>query len=253
MASELPRRGRVLVADDDPAVLRGTTLVLRAAGFDVDAVETGHAAADALGKTRYDALLADINMPGNAQLELLQLREGRALVPVILITGNPSLETAVGALRHGVVDYVTKPVAPEELLVRVDAAVRKGRALHALDDARQRATALIDAVGALESAVSLVGLRDPAPRAGGGAPNPLGDPLERLPRDEFDRLSPRERDVVRLLAVGHPVQEAATALGLSTNTVRNHMKSVFAKLRVRSQVALLGKLAGHAQQDERKH
>lgn len=250
MSIEKPSRGRVLLADDDAAVLRPTTLALRKAGFEVDAVATGIEAAKALSSSTYDALVADINMPGNERLELVQLRrEGHALVPVILMTGYPSLETAVGALRHGVIDYITKPIDPEELFLRVDAAVARGRALRALDDTRQRAAALIEAVGTLESVVRLTGVA--APSLAADVPSVTHrDPLERLPTDELARLSPRERDVVRLLAVGHPVQAVAKTLGLSTNTVRNHVKSVFAKLRVRSQVALLGKLAGHPSPDD---
>jgi DNA-binding NarL/FixJ family response regulator len=250
MSIEKPSRGRVLLADDDAAVLRPTSIALRKAGFEVDVVATGNEAAEALSKNTYDALVADINMPGNERLELAQVRrEGQAMVPVILMTGYPSLETAVGALRYGVIDYITKPIDPEELFVRVDGAVSRGRALRALDDTRQRAAALIEAVGALESVVRLSGVPDPSQSS--DSPSVAHrDPLERLPAHELSRLSPRERDVVRLLAVGHPVQAVAKTLGLSTNTVRNHVKSVFAKLRVRSQVALLGKLAGHPSPDD---
>jgi DNA-binding NarL/FixJ family response regulator len=151
----------------------------------------------------------------------------------------------VGALRRGVVDYMTKPVHPEELVARVDVAVRKGRTLRALHEARERAASLIEAVGALESAMTLIGCHGAVERPGAG-PAGARDPLERLPKEDFERLSPRERDVVRLLAVGNTVQETASVLQLSTNTVRNHIKSVFTKLRVRSQVALLGRLAGHS-------
>jgi DNA-binding NarL/FixJ family response regulator len=237
-------RGRVLVADDDPSVLRGTSIVLRTGGFEVDAVGSGHEAAAALSRDRYDALVADINMPGNRELELLRDRGVAGAVPVVLITGEPTLETAVSALRIGVVDYVSKPVHPDTLLSCVSAAVEKGRALRAFHDARAHASAVLAAADALESAIASAQVPGRL-RTSEVAGPPSGGPLDRLTPEERARLSPRESDVVRLLAVGHPIQEVASILELSANTVRNHMKSVFTKLGVRSQVALLGKLAGY--------
>ncbi len=63
--------------------------------------------------------------------------------------------------------------------------------------------------------------------------------------DHHKRLSPRESEVVDLLVAGHTILEVSDALGLSANTVRNHVKSIYRKLRVRSQIALIAKLAGH--------
>jgi DNA-binding CsgD family transcriptional regulator len=57
-------------------------------------------------------------------------------------------------------------------------------------------------------------------------------------------LSPRQREIVRLLAEGHPLPEVAELLDLSPHTVRGHMKTIFAKLGVQSQVALLSLVSG---------
>jgi len=64
--------------------------------------------------------------------------------------------------------------------------------------------------------------------------------------DHHKRLSPRESEVVDLLIAGYTILEVSSALGLSANTVRNHVKNIYRKLRVRSQVALIAKLSGHA-------
>lgn len=247
---ETGNRGRVLLADDDPAVLRSTTLVLRSSGFEVDAVATGPEAAKMLtGGSSYDALVSDINMPGNQGLELLELLAKSGGVGVVLITGEPTLSTAVNALRLGAVDYVEKPVAPERLIVVVERAVTRGRALQTLQTAQAHATAFIEMATALSAALDIpyVPSRVSFSRS---SPSEAGethavDPLGHLLPQELKRLSLRERDVLRFLAVGHTIFEVATGLELSVNTVRNHMKRVFTKLRVRSQVALLAKLAGH--------
>ena len=73
-----------------------------------------------------------------------------------------------------------------------------------------------------------------------------------LAADVINCLSPRQQEVVQLLTVGRPIPEVAELLGLSVHTVRGHMKGIFSKLGVQSQVALLGKLAGHAVPTTRK-
>ena len=86
---------RILIADDEPLFLKTTGELLAKAGYECICVADAGAALDSLGRERFDLLLSDLNMPGNAQLELL--REGRARwpeVPLIVITGVPSLPTA---------------------------------------------------------------------------------------------------------------------------------------------------------------
>lgn len=195
-------RGHVLLAEDHAALRVSLVSALRQAGFTVRGVESGDEAIALLTSETFDILLADINMPGNAQLELVHEVLARG-IGVVLMTGQPSVDTAVGALQAGAVDYLTKPISPELLIQRLDAAIVKSRSRQA-------------ARGALTG----------------------------LSAEDLDRLSQREREVVTLLSVGQPPKQIATRLGLSSNTVRNHVKTIFAKLRVHSQVELLLKLRG---------
>lgn len=234
-------RSRVLVADDDEAVGRYAGTVLRSAGFLVDVVTSGHEVTKALSHSSYDACVADINMPGNEQLELVGWLHGGAMVPLILLTGDPSFDTAVAALRGGVLDYIVKPVAADELLRRVRAAVQKGREQRAAAHTQARVAALVEAATHVVEAVA-----GPRPPVRDASPDYAELDGLQLPADVADCLSPRQREVVHLLSLGRPIPEVAELLGLSVHTVRGHMKAIFAKLGVQSQVALLGKLAGHA-------
>ena len=108
---------RILIADDEPLFLKTTGELLTKAGYECVCVADAGAALDALGRERFDLVLSDLNMPGNAQLELL--REGRTQwpeVPLIVITGVPSLPTAIESLRLGIADYLLKPVGYRDLL-----------------------------------------------------------------------------------------------------------------------------------------
>ena len=246
-------RGRVLVADDDEAVGRFASVVLRSAGFEVDVVTTGYEVTKAVANKSYDACVADINMPGNEQLELIAWLHGGASVPLVLLTGDPSLDTAVAALRGGVLDYIVKPVAPEELRGRVEAVVRKGRELRAAAQTQARVAALVEAATHVVEAVGRSDAVPARPASSGLATQPTAELAGlQLPADVVDCLSPRQQEVVRLLTVGRPIPEVAELLGLSVHTVRGHMKGIFSKLGVQSQVALLGKLAGHAVPTARK-
>jgi DNA-binding NarL/FixJ family response regulator len=259
-------RGRVLLADDEEAVRRPLRLALESVGFQVQEVASGFDAARALDEGVCDVALVDINMPGNQRLEFIKQRpDERRSVPIVIITGYPSFETAVDALRLGVVDYVIKPVNPEVLFVRLDEAIQKGKLLALIDEADRRAAQLSTWLGSLRSALQSGGRLADVPSGtwptfvearGGRVPSdpPSGtsvrvqssaDPLWALSAEERGRLSPRECEVIDELARGRRVREAACALGLSTNTVRNHLKSIFVKLGVSSQVQLLGRLAGH--------
>ncbi|HEY0469913.1 MAG TPA: response regulator transcription factor [Polyangiaceae bacterium] len=240
-------RGRVLLADDEHAMRDYLGRALRKAGFFVETASSGAEVAELFRNASFDVLLSDINMPGNTHLELLSLiRDEQVILPVVVMTGHPNLESAVGVLRLGGVDYITKPLDIPALLLLLDEAIGKGRALRALGDAKQRAAVFMASVTALEQAIALC-----APTRTGmpvpTAQEKSANPLIHLSSEELSRLSEREREVTHLLALGTPVSGVATTLGLSPNTVRSHIKSVFVKLRVHSQIALMSKLAGHSQ------
>lgn len=115
---------RVLIVDDDTAVLQASSLLLRRAGFVVDGAASGETALQSIQERSYSAILSDINMEGMSGLELLRtIRERDLDTPVILITGGPSLQTAIDAMAWGAHRYLLKPVAPKELIEAVTRAV----------------------------------------------------------------------------------------------------------------------------------
>jgi EAL domain-containing protein (putative c-di-GMP-specific phosphodiesterase class I)/CheY-like chemotaxis protein len=115
---------KVLIVDDDAAVLQASSLLLGRAGFSVDSATSGERAIQFLATNGYSAILSDINMEGMSGLDLLRaIRERDLDTPVILFTGGPSLSTAIDAMAWGAHRYLLKPVAPEELVESVTRAV----------------------------------------------------------------------------------------------------------------------------------
>lgn len=113
----------VLLVDDDAAVLLATSMVLQRSGFGVTSVSNGSDAVAALGTTRFSAVISDIQMQGMSGLDVLRAaREHDPDLPVIMMTGGPSLATAIEAMHHGAHRYLLKPVATEELLEAVNRA-----------------------------------------------------------------------------------------------------------------------------------
>jgi len=117
---------RVLLVDDDDAVLRASTMVLQLAGFDVTAAKDGAsaiAALDANADNPFCAIVSDIRMEGISGLDLLRAaRERDPDVPVVMITGGPSLSTAIEAMHNGAHRYLMKPVPNWELVETVTRA-----------------------------------------------------------------------------------------------------------------------------------
>jgi EAL domain-containing protein (putative c-di-GMP-specific phosphodiesterase class I) len=133
---------RVLLADDDVNVARALRRLLTTAGYDVVLAPDGAKAADALMQGNFDVILSDIRMPNMTGVELLSLVRAYDLdVPVILLTGDPSLQTAVEALKLGAMEYFTKPWDNDALL----AAVRRADKLHALARMKRQAMQLMGA------------------------------------------------------------------------------------------------------------
>lgn len=134
MRTEAPR---ILLADDEETFRSATAKLLEQEGYRCDCAHDSEEASRLL-TDQHDALLCDIRMPGNMQFEFF--REVRArfpMLPIVLITGYPSVQTAVEALRFAFSDYLLKPVDWLELLRSVNQAVEKTRYLRMTDVARE--------------------------------------------------------------------------------------------------------------------
>jgi two-component system KDP operon response regulator KdpE len=120
-----PPAGRVLVCDDELQILRALKVVLREAGFEVEAVATGQEALDAAAVRPPDAAIVDLMLPDGDGVEVCrQLREWSAM-PILVLSALGDEDQKVRALEAGADDYVTKPFGPRELVARLGAALRR--------------------------------------------------------------------------------------------------------------------------------
>ncbi len=119
---------RVLVVEDDSLLRRGVERMLVAAGYSVSCAASGLEALPLVDQLGPDAVVSDVSMPGMGGVELLRAVAGRDEdIPVILITGVPSLDSAIEAVEFGAFHYLTKPFKPEQLLELVRRAVHTRR------------------------------------------------------------------------------------------------------------------------------
>jgi EAL domain-containing protein (putative c-di-GMP-specific phosphodiesterase class I) len=145
-------RGRLLLVDDDEMLARAYARMLVADGYEVDTRGDGQAAVEAVRDNAYDVILSDIDMPRLNGLGLIeQLRKHDQDVPVVLVTGNPSLETAIAAIEQGALRYLPKPIELGRLRSTVADAVR----LHRLARAKREALDLIQADRSVGDRVAL--------------------------------------------------------------------------------------------------
>ncbi len=150
---------RILVADDEDSYVRLVTRLLANAGYICDGVYSGSEAIEALSQSNYDLLICDINMPGNANLELLDnLPQKDEFLPVIIVTGHPSVPSAIGSLRHSVIDYLVKPLKNADLISSVQKALAKRSVVVSLRNTRQDMAVWLDQLRTLEN--SIVGIGD---------------------------------------------------------------------------------------------
>ena len=121
---------RVLIIEDDRLLANGLTETLRRAGYVVDAVSSAEAADAALKVTDVDLLVLDIGLPGTdgfTWLRRLRARGGQQAV--LVLTARDAVTDRVHGLTVGADDYLAKPFATEELVARVSALARRGRAM----------------------------------------------------------------------------------------------------------------------------
>jgi DNA-binding NtrC family response regulator len=115
---------KVLIIDDETAILDTLRILLKREGFDVVTASGGQAGLAALPEVRPDFVLSDIRMPGVTGIEILNAaRELDATLPVILMTAQASLNSAIQAVNQGAFHYIQKPFSNDELLVICKRAV----------------------------------------------------------------------------------------------------------------------------------
>lgn len=206
---------RVLLVDDHTVVRSGLSAFLLAYD-DLELVGEASNGADALQQCEQklpDVVLMDLVMPGMNGVEATQtIRVNWPRTQVIALTSFPEEDLVQGALRAGAISYLLKNVSADELA----GAIRAAHAGHATL-APEATRALIDAAH-----------RPPVPG---------------------DNLTPREREVLKLMAEGLHNQEIANRLVVSRSTVKSHVSNILAKLEVGSRaeaiaLALRQKLVG---------
>lgn len=126
MSAEEPRPAhRVLVVDDEPALVRALSINLRARGWVVVTAADGRGALDAAASRHPDVVVLDLGLPDLDGVEVIHGLRGWTNVPIIVLSARQDSDDKVEALDAGADDYVTKPFGMDELLARLRAALRR--------------------------------------------------------------------------------------------------------------------------------
>ena len=198
---------RVLLADDHKIVLDGLKRVLEPKFELVGAVEDGRALLSQAEQLRPDVIVVDISMPLLNGIEAVrQIKKVNPYVKVVFLTMHPDVTYAIRAFEAGAVGYVLKHSASSELVTAIKEAMQ----------GRTYVTPLI--AGELMQSY----------QAG----------IHRQP-DKIEQLTPRQREVLQLLAEGRSVKEIAQVLNISPRTVEFHKYSLTSKLKLKNFSALV--------------
>jgi DNA-binding NtrC family response regulator len=199
---------RVLIVDDDASTLASISRAFRLAGYDATVCDSAQRATTLLQHERFDIVFSDVVMPGKDGLAMLaELRELGIAVPVIMISGQATVDMAVRATRLGAADFLEKPISADKLLLTVENALRlvrleeENRQLrrrvgrHEIiwtSGAMQHVMAQVDRVAASESRVCVLG--------------ETGTGKELVARAIHERSPRRERPFVTLNCAAVPAE-----------------------------------------------
>jgi DNA-binding NarL/FixJ family response regulator len=199
------RRNTVLLADDHTIVAEGLARLLREHDFDVvGAVGDGHLLVEAAKRLGPDVIVTDLSMPGMDGLDVLsRLKAERVDSKVVVLTMHDDAELATVAIRRGASGFLLKEAAGEELIAAIRQALQ-GRIY--LTPTLTR--------GVMEHMAGSPGALEP-------------------------QLTPRQRDVLRLIVKGQRMKEIAANLGLSTRTVETHKYEMMQTLGLHSTAELV--------------
>jgi DNA-binding NtrC family response regulator len=197
---------RLLVVDDDPSTLASLSRAFRMAGYEAVVCDNATRAIALLKSERFDLVFSDVVMPGKDGLAMLaDVREAGISTPIIMVSGQATVDMAVRATRLGAVDFLEKPISSDKLLLTVENALRMVRleeenkqlrrrvGRHDLvwgSDAMRRVMAQVDRVASSESRVCILG--------------ETGTGKELVARAVHDRSPRRERPFVTLNCAAVP-------------------------------------------------
>ncbi|MBS0022841.1 response regulator [Microbacterium paraoxydans] len=116
---------KLLIADDDPQMVRALRITLAAHGYEVVVAADGAAAIAAAAQSHPDLIMLDLGMPRLDGIEVIQALRGWTTVPIIVVSGRTGSADKVEALDAGADDFVTKPFQVDELLARLRALSRR--------------------------------------------------------------------------------------------------------------------------------
>ena len=116
---------KILVVDDEPALLAGLSYALSREQFEVKTADTGQGALDEFGTGDYDLVILDLMLPDVSGIQVARKIRGQSAVPIIMLTAKDSEVDKVVGLEMGADDYVTKPFSALELVGRVRALLRR--------------------------------------------------------------------------------------------------------------------------------
>ncbi len=115
---------KILVVDDEAVIRKGLRRVLERYGYQVAVSESGFSAVERLQEENFHLVLTDLKMPGMDGIEVLKaIRVLQPEVPVVIITGYSTVDTAVEAMKNGAFDYISKPFTPEQITEKVEKAL----------------------------------------------------------------------------------------------------------------------------------
>jgi len=198
---------RVLIIDDHALFRVGLQGLLEQRGIEVaDAVASGIEGIQRAEDLRPDIVLLDLRMPDMGGLEVLQkLRENESAIPVVILTTSDEETDLIKSLRSGAQGYLLKDMEPDELVSALR-DIENGKNVVAQD------------------------LTDALARMVQGDTNVADD------EGPFSELTPREMEILCLLAEGQSNKLIARNLGISDGTVKLHVKAILRKLGIHSRV-----------------
>jgi FixJ family two-component response regulator len=188
----------VAIIDDDKDVREALQDLLQSVDLRTELFASVQEFVNRAVRSRPACLVLDVRLPGRSGLDFQRdlAKEGVNL-PIIFISGHADVPMSVGAMKGGAIEFLTKPLRPQDLLDAIQSAIEKDRA--------QRE----------------------------------GERVIAAMRERFNALTAREREVMLLVALGHPNKRIAAEIGISEGTVKLHRGHVMRKMKVQSLAELV--------------